>query len=286
MSFISYNEIQHVVWNMPPSRNRNGFTRGEYDRKHIIVIESDMFGTTPTLITSDLHSCCNSVFKLLDMYFRLDKFLVITAGDMAGPPIFGYDGDPTEDYEFMLSKAKQFYFVQGNHDLPGVHNKQDKLKNKDGTFCGLRNGKRINTDVGTMAGVNGTISSKAHPYKMHEKKYLKFVSDLIKPKKTKPRILVTHETPALPFTYPNSNKPYPGNDKLFELSNHHKPCIHIYGHCHHPKYHYFMNGVHYLNVDARVLIFKPESTSMDNLLKQEKELTDLYFHENSCDTTQ
>ena len=267
--------LKHIVWNMPASTNRKGFSRSAHDQKHVIVVETDIFGDVPTIITSDLHAWCGSVFKLLDEYISLEHFLVITAGDMAGPPIFGYDGDPTEEYEFMLEKANEFYFVQGNHDLPGVYNKQNDLKNKCGTFCGLRDGRKINSAVGSIAGVNGIMSNKIHPYKMPEKKYLKYISDLLRNVKNKPRILVTHDTPSLPLTYKDSSNRFVGNEKIFNLIDHHKPHIHIYGHCHHPEFYYYLNEVHFFNADARVIIFKPKATNMDTLVK--KELVDLYF---------
>ena len=272
---MTINVLKHIVWNMPASTNRKGQSRSNHDKKHIIVVETDMFGDVPVLVTSDLHAWCDKIFKLLDEYIALEHFIVITAGDMGGPPIFGYDGDPTEQYEFMLEKAKEFYFVQGNHDLPGICNKQKDLTNDCGSYCGLRDGKSIKTDIGSIGGVNGTMSNKAHPYKMPEKKYLKYISDLLR--KSRPRILVTHDTPSLPLTYETSKDRFVGNEKLYKLISQYKPLIHIYGHCHHPEFYYHIEGVHYFNVDARVVIFKPKSINIDNLIK--KELIDLYYSE-------
>jgi Icc-related predicted phosphoesterase len=238
-------------------------------------LESDLFGNEPTIVTADLHSYTDEVFHLLDEHVNLDQFVVVTAGDMAGPPIFGADGDPTDYYVFMHERCKEFYFIQGNHDLPDyISQREGKLRNTNtppkGNFCDLtqhKNGQIVKTSIGTMAGVHGTISTKKHPFKSSEQTFLRRITQLLK-RTPGPRILVTHETPSVLLDEPFRGETHAiGNAKLYNLTQQHKPQIHIFGHCHHYKYHSVVGGVHYLNADARVLIFKPPGTKLDTLLK-------------------
>ena len=107
------NEIIRTTLHFPPSKNRKGDVRKKYDEKIIILVKTDLVDE-PCIITSDLHGHTQRVFNLLDSYFHLNKFTIICAGDMAGTWLYGTDGDPTEQYEFMLNKCGEFYFVQGN----------------------------------------------------------------------------------------------------------------------------------------------------------------------------
>ena len=193
-------EIISVEWKFPPSKNRKGQTRHEYDIKTVHLLATDLI-KGPTIIISDLHCHTNKVFALLDEYVCLDKFTVICAGDMAGTSIFGSDGDPTIFYEDMLSKCGELYFSQGNHDLPsgdGKH-REKKLHNKNAKFksqsmCSL-NETITKTSIGVIGGIDGTISNKSHDYKMTPDEYY---NKLIKLLKKNPPILVTHDTPAIP----------------------------------------------------------------------------------------
>src|SRR5579872_1100551 len=110
------NEITSVKWYFPPTKNRKGQTRDDYDIKAVILLETNLINES-LIITSDLHSHTQEVFTLLDDYVYLDKFIVICAGDMAGINTFGSNGDPTDYYEEMLTKCHELYFIQGNHDL-------------------------------------------------------------------------------------------------------------------------------------------------------------------------
>lgn len=270
-------ELLTIKWCFPPSKNRKGLSRGSNDIKTVIVIETDLF-SEPTIATSDLHSWTKHSFELLDEYFKLENFVVITAGDMAGEPVFGVDGNPTDYYIYMKERCKEFYFIQGNHDRPDIKNRHSKLRN-DKSFCDLtqnKNGKTINSSIGRIGGVHGTISTKKHPYKFSQQVYLRRVASILKQKL---KILVTHDTPSLllhsPPSFYDGNRTY-GNEKLFILTQQHKPLVHIYGHCHHYKYdmtHEVKNnkGVNYFNVDARILVFKPLNMKLEDLLKKDLE---------------
>lgn len=84
----------------------------------------------------------------------------------------------------------------------------------------------------------------------------------------RPYILMTHDTPSINKFYPDSTDRYIGSMELYEIVDKLKPKIHFYGHCHHPTFHNLINGVNYINLDARVLIFiKPGK--IDGLLKQQ-----------------
>lgn len=71
---------------------------------------------------------------------------------------------------------------------------------------------------------------------------------------------MTHETPSISTTYTNGDR-YIGKMELFDTVNgsKSKPHIYMYGHCHHPEAINTINGVNYINVDGRVIIFLPIS---------------------------
>ena len=196
---------------------------------------------------------------------------------MAGTGIYGSDGDPTVFYEDMLSKCGELYFSQGNHDLPSGDGKhqEKKLHNKNAHFktqslCSL-NETTVKTSIGIIGGIDGTISNKAHEYKMTQDEYN---NKLIKLLKKNPQILVTHDTPAIPIKYHNGNN-YVGNEIIYNTVSKYKPNIHIYGHCHHPTYHNLINGVNYICADSRILIMIPNNMVSRDFLK--KELMDEYI---------
>ena len=263
-------EITSVDWKFPPSKNRNGKTRHDYDTKTVHLLMTDLI-KGPTIVMSDLHCHTEKVFALLDQYIHLDKFTVICAGDMAGTSTFGSDGDPTTFYEDMLSKCGELYFAQGNHDLPSSDKKhrEKKLHNKNAVFktqsmCSL-NETTVKTMVGVMGGIDGTISNKRHEYKMPEDEYY---DKLIKLLKKNPPILVTHDTPAIPIKYPGGSN-YVGNENIYKIVSKYKPKIHIYGHCHHPTYHNLINGVNYICADSRIIIMIPDNMNCQEFFKKE-----------------
>jgi Icc-related predicted phosphoesterase len=264
-----FEEIKNVIWYFPPTKNRVGKSRKDFDTKSIILVTTDIVNG-PTIVTSDLHSHTQSVFNKLDEYVQLDRFTVICAGDMAGAQIFGSDGDPTNYYEYMLSKCGELYFVQGNHDLPsndGLH-REKQLHNKYATFgtdnqCSL-DGHVFKSSIGKIGGIDGIISDKNHDYKMGEDDYLHKLGKVLG---KKPHILVTHDTPMLPIKTDKAEN-YVGNEKIYKLVSKSSHKIHIYGHCHHPKYYNFIEGINYICADARVIIMIPRDNYMD-FLKQE-----------------
>ena len=84
-----------------------------------------------------------------------DRLTVLSVEEMvSSTPVFGSDGDPTE-----------FYFVQGNHDLP--------YPNVEHLPRMIQDGKCVNSSIDKIASVNGTISTKIDPYNMSEGKYMR-----------------------------------------------------------------------------------------------------------------
>jgi len=265
------NTLNENKWFFPPTTNRRGIARYRYDRKIVVVVETDLFDE-PVIAMSDIHSHTPELVKILDEFIYLDKFVVLAAGDMAGEHIFGTDGDPTPEYIYLSDKAKEFYFVQGNHDLPDWDNHQEKkIKNKQDKLSMIPDGRSVNSLIGKIGGVNGIISNRDHPYKMPKRKYMKYLETVLK---NRPTILMTHETPSIYAFYPDGER-YKGNEEIFRMINKYKPKIHFYGHCHHPKFHHFINGVNYINLDGRVIIFVPEGKGikMEDLLKKPLEDT-------------
>lgn len=264
------NELQSVSWHFPPCTNRHGVSRYKYDIKHVKIVETELFGE-PTVIMSDIHSKTPELVKILNEYLHLDKFVVLTAGDMAGEDIFGTDGDPTPSYKYLNEICKEFYFVQGNHDLPDYENHEEtKMKNKQNKRAMIKNGESVNSLIGKIMGINGIISNKSHPYKMSKYKYFEHLQ---KGLSKRPTILMTHETPSI-YAFYDDGARYVGNEEIFKIVNKRKPKIHIYGHCHHPQFYNHINGVHYINADARVIICIPKKCKDDKLYK--KEFEDLY----------
>lgn len=268
------NEVQKVRWRFPPTKTRSGNTRGEFDVKTVILATTDLLAG-PTIITADLHSHTKQVFYLLEKYLKLEYFTVIAAGDMAGAQVFGSDGDPTEDYEFMIERCGEFYFSQGNHDLPSYDgdNHEKQLRNHDShfgnqTLCSLEESKSVESRIGKIAGQDGIISDRKHPYKFHHKDYCQ---KMMKKLATRPRIFVTHDTPTIPVKYNGSGDNYVGNEMIFNQVNKYKPNIHIYGHCHHPTYHNLIDGVNYICTDARVIILIPDNLDYHDFLHQDLE---------------
>lgn len=260
---------ESVNWYFPPTKNRNGVARKDYDIKKVMIIETELFNE-PVIAMSDIHSHTPELVVMLDEFVNLDQFVVLTAGDMAGEHIMGTDGIPTTEYEYLSRRAKEFYFVQGNHDLPDHENKQDTIKNKQNQNAMIQNGTSVNSLIGTIGGMNGIISGKYHPYKMSWGKYNKLLQKTLSKKSY---ILMTHDTPSINKFYENSTDRYIGSIELFDLVDKWKPKIHLYGHCHHPTFHNLINGVNYINLDAKVLIFiKP--AKIDGLFK--KNICDVY----------
>lgn len=263
------NIIDSKKWYFPPTLNKHGVAHGgKFDHKTIHIAKTALFDI-PVIAMSDIHSQTTELFEMLDELVDLSKFVVLAAGDMAGKCTLGTDGIPTEDYIFMNQKAKEFYFVQGNHDLPDEKGLQSKLKNSNGILCNIKDGTTINTSIGKIGGVNGIISDKEHPYKMSSDAYFKYL------KKTldfKPRILLTHDTPSIPMYYEkrsdeNGNKlRYIGNENIYNVVNTFKPKIHFYGHCFHPSVHNLINGVNYINLDSRVVIFIPDTLDENQVI--------------------
>lgn len=263
-----FEEIKKVTWYFPPSKNKNGETRRKYDEKMLILIETDIINS-PCIITSDLHGHTQRVFNLMDKYINLDKFTVLCAGDMAGTWLYGTDGDPTEFYEYMLSKCQELFFVAGNHDKSSSDkkNREKRLSNKNNTQCHLDGNGITMSCIGSLAGINGTISNRCHEYKFPLNLYCEKLEKILK---MNPKIVITHDTPALPIKNENNiiiktN----GTDDIFNITSKYKPHIHIYGHCHHKNYHSFINETHYICADSRILILIPNKLNYVDFFKEE-----------------
>lgn len=254
----------------PPTRNRRGQTRYPNDIKTVIWIKTNIV-KVPTLVTSDLHSHSEAVFNDLEKLVKLSDYQIITLGDMAGDMIYGSDGDPTPTYQ-RLNKQNNLYIVQGNHDLPPrkIRDLID-LRNINGTRSYLPDGTGVvDTPNGKIGCVHGTISFTEHPYKKPHYVFYKLVENILK---KRPKILLTHETPAIKYTNTIAKKYNTpegeivdtyleqesaiGKDGLFDLVTKYKVPIHIYGHCHHRKVMVYVNGTLFINVDGRVLLLHP-----------------------------
>ncbi len=242
-------------------------SKGKLKRNNV-VIRAEWYQTNafsvPVIMTSDLHHRTMNVFQRLMSILDISKYVVITAGDMAGKSsgvhgIRGSDNDPTEAYQFILKHAKLFYFIQGNHDLPHSDHMELRLKNADGTRCSLHNTVLNIEGIGTIGGVDGIISNKSHPYKLPKKNYRGMLKGILR---QRIKILVTHETPAIKLFEPRMKHKMNsliGKDRLFELVMRYSPKIHLYGHCHHPKPIIPHVNTIFVNADSRVLIFEPIS---------------------------
>ncbi len=167
--------------------------------------------------------------------------------------VYGEDGDPTPTYQFIRNRAKALYIIQGNHDLPPSNIKDlTEMKNNDGTYCYLPDGKPVNTLVGKIGGVHGIISDHKHPYKKSEQQYIRLLHKVLQ---NRLDILVTHDTPSF---YYEKHTECIGKKQLYEAVRNYKPKIYIYGHCHHPFFYKNKVNIHFFNVDARVLIIDLE----------------------------
>jgi Icc-related predicted phosphoesterase len=160
----------------------------------------------------------------------------------------GSDGDPTDLYEYVNKNVDYFYFVQGNHDiLPEKLDRIYSLKNKDGSHCFIQNGTIIETPIGLLGGVNGTISlKKNNPHKLPEEKYMEALKRL-----NGVDVVLTHDTPSFQF----DGKDLIGNKNIYNTVVDMKPKVHIYGHCHHDNHRYDKNKITFINADSRLLIY-------------------------------
>lgn len=249
--------ISQTDWKFSPTRNRDGMARGSHDINTVIVVQSDLF-KEPTIAMSDIHSHTSEVIDRLSMYVDLSKCVVITAGDMAGAMVYGSDADPTEDLLHLNDMSKEFYYVHGNHDAPTkeTNEKLRQLLNREGKYCSLDA-----VSLPMLGGVDGIISEKAHINKFPKHTYLQKLERVLK---SKVHVLLTHETPCIPKYYSNGDR-YIGNMELFELVNKYKPKVHMYGHCHHPEPFSLINGVQYVNLDARIIIFVPTEALWESI---------------------
>jgi len=149
--------IKQLNWLFPPRVRKCGTPIEAHDTKELIIIQSDYFsslGKQPVIAMSDIHAQTQEVINKLDQKFLLSKFVILTAGDMAGTLTMGTDGDPTDFYKQLLEKCKEFYFVQGNHDMPDKTNSHKNLKNRNDKLCMIENGQTINTLIGKIPGSN------------------------------------------------------------------------------------------------------------------------------------
>lgn len=252
--------IYQTDWKFPPTRNSNGVARGSHDIKMVIVVQSDLFKET-TIAMSDIHSHTAELTDRLSEYVDLSKCVIITAGDMAGAMIYGSDADPTEDLLRLNDVSMEFYYVHGNHDAPTVETNGilRRALNRGGKYCSLDA-----VSLSMLGGVDGTISERAHINKFLKSTYLKRLEVVLK---SRVHTLVTHETPCIPKYYPGSGDRYTGNMDLFKLVDKYKPKVHMYGHCHHPEPFALINGVQYVNLDARIVIFVPTEAIWEELKK-------------------
>lgn len=274
-------EVKKIInWKYPPTTNRSGVSRHKHDIKSLMLCQSDLF-KVPIIIMSDIHQHTPDVVRRLVDTFDLSKFVVLTAGDMAGKGIFGSDGDPTESYEMLNKFAREFYFVQGNHDLPHPEKEHRELINHDNSKCAFKNGEhKISFLVGKIGGVNGIISNKKHPYKSSKAEYC---NNLKRCLKRRLNVLMIHDTPKLPLTHTFTEKEGPeepkvhssvsegnyiGNEDIFKLIDQYKPRICIYGHCHHPTVYNQVGKVNYLNVDSRILVVLRDSDKVNEYLQE------------------
>lgn len=255
--------IKQLYWYFSPTNSKGKEPKYKYGRIEIIVAETSLF-EQPTIAMSDIHSQTPELVVILDEFVNLNKFVVLACGDMAGGFVRGTDGAPTPEYEFLNDRSLEFYFVQGNHDQPSKGNAELKLRTKSGKQCNIKDGLTTKSLIGTIGGVNGIISDKEHTYKMSADTY----HEKLKQALTKrPKILMTHDTPSITTLYENGER-YIGNASIFDIVNQYKPKVHFYGHCHHPQFHNLINGVNYINLDGRVIIFvSPGKT--DGLFKKE-----------------
>lgn len=173
------------------------------------------------MIMSDLRNATQEVIDRLEMNYNLKEYAILSVGDMAGNEKMGGDGIPYSFYEQLQRKAKCFYYIQGNHDLPELFNSNDELNGEvfDSAF------------FGRIGGVDGIISNRKHPYKMKERDYLD--------------VLAIHMTPK----YIPEVK---GDQNVWDVI---RQKVVIFGHCHHREaYHYdAKSGIHLFNVDGRVI---------------------------------
>lgn len=230
---------------LPPTKSSNGDCKSSNDMKYIYHVKNHIF-KKPVIVMSDIHSHTQAVIDYLDENYDLSQFTIITVGDMAGKFIYGVDDDPTPYYKQFLEKGNEFYFVQGNHDLPDEIGECTRLKNTNSYNC-MVHGNVLNTDIGKIGGVNGiiTLKKKKHPYKYTREEYLKYLSHY---NKNKIDILLTHETP-------KHSDDVIGDEDLWNFIRKLKPKMYFYGHCHHKSPYYFKENIHLFNVDSRVLIF-------------------------------
>lgn len=252
---------QKVNWHFPPAQ-RKGNNKNNHDIKEIFVIKSDLF-IEPVIAMSDIHSHAPRLIIMLDNYLYLNKFVILTTGDMAGNFMMECDGDPTQSYIFLNRVAKEFYFVQGNHDLPNDHHQEKKIKKKN--YSMIPDGKSVTTLIGKISGVNGIISNRSHPYKMPKTQYINLLRKSIS---TKPSILMTHDTPEIPNNI--------GDNDIFKIVDKSNIKVHFFGHCHHDQFHHLINGTNYFNLDDRVLIFIPNELNVDDHFKTALEDQYLY----------
>jgi Icc-related predicted phosphoesterase len=272
-------ELKQVTWYYPAIKARNGKSIAEYDTKTVILCESNLFSKEhPVLIASDLHAQANAVIDQLSKCLNLDQFVVLTCGDMAGiKNMYGEDADPTNDYIKLAEASKEFYFVQGNHDLPNTVNSKEtgierKIVNKQDAICNISNGQIINTSIGHIGGINGTISFRPHPYKMPKDKYMDFLNKVLNKGS---EILMTHEAPEIDradITDSNdmsvvTDHPYVGTKDVYSAFLKGKVGIHIYGHCHHPTYYTKVDNKIFINADGRVLLIVPSGYDLNKILK-------------------
>lgn len=248
MSNTTVTEVKAEKLYLRPTKRRDGSTKAPNDQIDVIWIETDLFPKN-YLITSDLHSHSSEVFRELVENHDVDlsSMNVITLGDMAGDYLYGTDADPTDLLEYLCEESKTFYCIQGNHDLPPEDiSRLDALRNDDGTPCIIPEGEVLNTPLGRVAGTHGSHSLKRK--KPYVRGKFKYCAQLLKARKKEIDVLMTHDT-------------YEKKD-IMECVKLIQPKIHLSGHYHLDSYHHVEEGIHFFNVDARVLIINSIGTKL------------------------
>lgn len=232
------------------------------ETKEIIIAKSTLF-TEPVMLTSDLHTYGLNVFQILQEHIHLDKFIVLSVGDMAGNGELGADADPTILYTFLKENCKMHYYVQGNHDFESLSTIENNIS--DGSI--------VESSLGIIGGINGIISKKEKLYRVMEKDYFSYLSNM---KNKNIKYLLTHEAPELPVVDPSTGNNCIGNKKFYqELLKYKSDLIHIYGHCNHSEFYHKISNIHFINADSRVIIIIPENYNPEEFIK--KEIETLYF---------
>lgn len=201
----------------------------------------------PIIITSDLHHNAQMLMSFIaEKVKEPEKFIFISAGDMAGTGILGSNGDPSDALFEARDYFKMVFCVNGNHD---EKSRIEGMRNNDNSHCHIHKRVQEITSLGRIAGIDGIISKKKLVHRMRKQKYM----DVLEQITAQPLDwLITHDIPQIPEIMTKSVGDFDFRNHVLKS----KIKFHVFGHRNFKTFSGAIDGTTFINVDSRIVCLK------------------------------